>query len=285
LKERGITNQHHVKLLCEILDVNYDKIQRLQQEQEQSKNKKHNIDYDHSKLARSQSEAQAAPVIKPLNVPFEEWQSKLVEKYEALHTTVLNNLPNLWNAIEFGLSVKTILNIRGCTLPFAGIILGTPSSLKTLVIELLKKQKRANPFHTHSFSPKPFLSHSTAVKREELEFVDLLPKIKNKLFLTPELAPIFSARDEDLLQMLSILTSVLDGHGFESDTGAQGHRGYNEDIMFTWLGAVVDIPFRVHKQLSQLGAKLYFYRLPRLQQEEEDYFNQKSDDFEKGTSN
>jgi hypothetical protein len=81
--------------------------------------------------------------------------------------------------------------------------------------------------------------------------------------------------------MLSILTSVLDGHGFESDTGAQGHRGYNEDIMFTWLGAVVDIPFRVHKQLSQLGAKLYFYRLPRLQQEEEDYFDQKSDDFAK----
>jgi hypothetical protein len=185
LKERGITNQHHVKLLCEILDVNYDKIQRLQQEQEQSKNKKHNIDYDHSKLARSQSEAQAAPVIKPLNVPFEEWQSKLVEKYEALHTTALNNLPNLWNALEFGLSVKTILNIRGCTLPFAGIILGPPSSLKTLVIELLKKQKRANPFHTHSFSPKSFVSHSTAVKREELEFVDLLLKIKNKLFLTP----------------------------------------------------------------------------------------------------
>jgi hypothetical protein len=81
--------------------------------------------------------------------------------------------------------------------------------------------------------------------------------------------------------MLSILTSVLDGHGFESDTGAQGHRGYNEDIMFTWLGAVVDIPFRVHKQLSQLRAKLYFYRLPKVQHGEDDYFNQKSDDFAK----
>jgi hypothetical protein len=143
----------------EILDVNYDKIQ------DYNKNKKHNNDYDHSKLARSQSEAQAAPVIKPLNVQFEEWQSKLVEKYEALHTTVLNNLPNLWNALEFGLSVKTILNIRGCTLPFAGMILSPPSSLKTVVIELLKKQKRANPFHAHSFSPKSFLSHSTCCKK------------------------------------------------------------------------------------------------------------------------
>jgi hypothetical protein len=79
--------------------------------------------------------------------------------------------------------------------------------------------------------------------------------------------------------MLSILTSVLDGHGFESDTGAQGHRGYNEDIMFTWVGAVVDIPFRVHKQLSQLGAKLYFYRLPKVEHDEDHYFNQKDDDF------
>jgi hypothetical protein len=104
--------------------------------------------------------------------------------------------------LEFGLSIKNILHIKDCTLPFAGIILGPPSSLKTLVIELLKKQKRASPFHTHSFSPKSFVSHSTAVKREDFQLVDLLPKIKNKLFLTPEFAPIFSARDEDLLQML-----------------------------------------------------------------------------------
>jgi hypothetical protein len=208
---------------------------------------------------------------------FEEWQTNLLQRYEALHTTVANNLPSLWDALEFGLSVKTILNIKGCTLPFAGIILGPPSSLKTVVIELLKG--RRNTFHSHNFSPKSFVSHSTAVKREDLPFVDLLPKLKNKLFLTPELAPVFAAEDKDLLQMLSILTSVLDGHGFESDTGAQGHRGYNEDIMFTWLGAVVDIPFRVHKQLSQLGPKLYFYRLPKIEREENYYFDQKDDDF------
>src|ERR687885_2279644 len=45
LKEKGITNKDHVNLLSEILDVNYDKIRRLQ-EQEQSKNKKQNNDDD-----------------------------------------------------------------------------------------------------------------------------------------------------------------------------------------------------------------------------------------------
>jgi hypothetical protein len=218
---------------------------------------------------KSHNERQADEVAK--------WSEKLLEKYENLHKKVSNNLPNLWPAFEFALSVKTILNIRDCTLPFAGIILGPPSSLKTVVIELFKG--RTNTFHTHSFSPKAFVSHSTAVKREDLKNVDMLPKIKNKFFLTPELAPIFSARDEDLLQMLSILTSVLDGHGFESDTGAQGHRGYNEDTMFTWLGAVVDIPFRVHKQLSALGPKLYFFRLSKVEHDEDHYYNQKNEDF------
>ena len=32
-----------------------------------------------------------------------------------------------------------------------------------------------------------------------------------------------------------------------SDSGAHGHRGYDEDIMFTWAGAAVDIPYKVYK--------------------------------------
>jgi hypothetical protein len=109
------------------------------------------------------------------------WSEKLLEKYEKLHNTVLDNLPNLWNAFEFVLSVKAILNIKACTLPFAGIILSPPSSLKTLIIQLLKR--RPNTFYTHIFSPKSFVFHSTAVKRDELNNIDLLPKIKNKLLL------------------------------------------------------------------------------------------------------
>jgi tetratricopeptide (TPR) repeat protein len=226
-------------------------------------------DYDNNLLNDTENSQRADEAAK--------WSEKLLEKYEALRTTVSNNFPNLWTALEFALSVKTILNIRDCTLPFAGILLGPPSSLKTVVIELLKGH--TNTFHTHNFSPKSFVSHNSAVKKEKLQEIDMLPKIKNKLFLTPELAPIFSSSDEDLLLMLGILTSVLDGHGFESDSGAQGHRGYNEDIMFTWLGAVVDIPFKVHKQLSVLGPKLYFFRLPKVEHDEDHYYNQKDDNF------
>jgi hypothetical protein len=205
------------------------------------------------------------------------WTEKLLERYENLLKVVSNNLPNLWPALEFALSVKSILNIRHCTLPFAGILLGPPSSLKTVVIELFKGCEHT--FHTHDFSPRSWVSHNSAIKKDKLRDVDMLPKTKNKLFLTPELAPTFSARDEDLLQTLGILTSVLDGHGYTSDTGAQGHRGYDEDIMFTWLGAAVDIPYKVHKHLSLLGPKLYFFRLPRITQTEDSYFDQVNEDF------
>jgi hypothetical protein len=50
---------------------------------------------------------------------------------------------------------------------------------------------------------------------------------------------------------------ALYGHGYESHSGAHGHRGYNEKMTFVWVGAAVDIPRKVHKHLTTLGPKLY----------------------------
>jgi hypothetical protein len=51
--------------------------------------------------------------------------------------------------------------------------------------------------------------------------------------------------------------------------------------MFTWLGAVVDIPYKVHKLLGTLGPKLYFFRLDRMEQTEDDYYNIRNESFTK----
>ena len=45
-----------------------------------------------------------------------------------------------------------------------------------------------------------------------------------------------------MTQLLGIITRIADGQGYSSDSGAHGHRGYDEDIMFTWVGGAVDIP-------------------------------------------
>ena len=182
------------------------------------------------------------------------------------------NFPNLWESLEFELAVKNILHINNCTLPFAGIVLGSPSSMKTLGIELFRNTK--NAFYSDNFSAKSFVSHNTAVKREKLTQIDLLPKIKNKLFLTPELSPTFAKKDEELIELLGILIRVLDGKGYESDTGAQGHRGYSGEHMFVWIGAAVEISRKVHKYLSTLGPKLYFFRIPKSQRSEDQYYDQ-----------
>jgi hypothetical protein len=194
------------------------------------------------------------------NLTFEQWQSKLLEKYQNLKDVVQKTMPEIWPGLEFELSILRILSIEGCTLPFIGIILGRPSSYKTVIISLLKNWP--NVFYTDNFTARSFVSHSTAVNsKEELEEIDMLPKIKNKLFLTPELSPIFTTKEEDLIQLLGIITRIADGHGYVSDSGAHGHRGYDEDIMFTWTGAAVDIPYKVYKILGNLGAKLYFFRM------------------------
>lgn len=221
-----------------------------------------------------------APTSQPSQLPKPDpnySSAKLLEKFKYLQGVTLTNIPKLWPALELALSVKSILNIKGCNLPFAGILLGPASSLKTVSIELFRG--RDNTFYTDNFSGKAFVSHNSAVNKDKLKDIDMLPKIKNKFFLTPELAPTFAQREEELIQTLGIMARILDGHGYESDTGAQGHRGYNEDIMFTWLGAAVDIPYKVHRQLSVLGPKLYFYRLSKSEETEDYYYDIRNDNF------
>ena len=210
----------------------------------------------------------------------ETWRITLIKKYTNLMKVIQENLPQLKLQIELQLSVKSILNIKDCTLPLAVIVLGAPSSLKTQGIELFRKWPYT--YYTDNFSARSFVSHNTSVNREQLKEIDLLPKIKNKIFLTPELAPTFASKDDDLVQLLGIITRVVDGHGYFSNSGAHGGRGYEGPMMFVWIGAAVDIPKRVHKCLSTLGPKLYFLRLPKevYNNPEEEYLKQiKGTDF------
>jgi hypothetical protein len=185
----------------------------------------------------------------------------------------------MWHSLEFELSVLKVLNIEGCTLPFAGNVLGAPSSSKTLGIELFREYK--NVYYSDSFTPKAFVSHSTSVSKDELEDIDMLPKIKDKCLLVPELSSIFAKKDDEIIDTLGILTRVLDGHGYQSDSGAHGRRGYSGEYMFTIIGAAVEIPHKVHRFLSNLGPKLYFLRMPRIIKDDKEYIKMlKENNFE-----
>jgi hypothetical protein len=137
-----------------------------------------------------------------IQLSYDEWKIGLERRYHDLKKAIDENMPTLWEAMEFQLAVKSILNIKDCTLPFAGIILGPPSSSKTVGIEMFRGT--ANTFYTDSFSAKSFVSHNTSVPRDKLQEIDLLPKIKNKVFLSPELSPTFSKKDDELIEILGI---------------------------------------------------------------------------------
>jgi len=110
-------------------------------------------------------------------------------------------------------------------------------------------------------TPRCWVTHNTAVSEEKLAEIDMIPKIRNRHFLTPELAPIFTSDEKELNETVGTMCRLADGHGLATDTGAWGHRSYG-DTMFVWTGAAVDIPYKVYKMLAGLGPKIYFFRLP-----------------------
>ena len=158
---------------------------------------------------------------------FEEWQASVEKSYNKLHKTVDDNIKGAWAAFEFVLSILAILKIEEITLPFIGIILGPPSGVKTLILECLRKDakgnNRRNTFFTHNFNAHAIISHASALPRKAKEGSQhMLLKMKNNIVLTPELAPMFTRREEELKEILGILTAVADGTGYESDTGVSG---------------------------------------------------------------
>ena len=117
---------------------------------------------------------------------------------------------------------------------------GPPASAKTTVLDFFDTLSMVH--RTDNFTPASFVSHYAGKTAEDLSKIDLLPRIKGKCILIPELAPLFSARHEDLMKNFGTITRVFDGRGFESESGVHGHRGYSGDFLFAWLGATTPLP-------------------------------------------
>jgi hypothetical protein len=91
--------------------------------------------------------------------------------------------------------------------------------------------------------------------------VDLLPKLKDKVLLTKELAPLFRGSDDELRANFATLTAVLDGKGHVSASGVHGTRGYDGRIVFNWLGGTTPIPARTDVIMGQMGNRLLRYEI------------------------
>ncbi len=202
--------------------------------------------------------APPAPVVtdkRPLTVEppeqpigFDQWQA-----------TIAANFPAFTRAAQICASVVAQLLLNDVANPFALALVDVPASGKTITLNFFDVPDLA--YTTDSFTPASFVSHASNVKREELAKVDMLPRIRFRTLIVRDLAPIFGAKEDDLLKSLGILTRALDGEGLEIDSGVHGKRGYKGDWLFMLLAGTTPIPPRVFKVMGTLGSRLFFLAL------------------------
>ena len=181
--------------------------------------------------------------------------------------------PELVDIVLAELAVFGTLALAKRTKPLSLIFEGRSGSGKTAVVQMvfpLDDKLKDKVYRSDKFTPKSFVSHAANVKEDNLAKIDMLPRLRDKVLVTKELAPIFRGRKEELTDNFSILISVLDGKGFTSDSGMRGQRGYKEDIVFNWIGATTPIPAETHRLMSQLGTRLLFYEVSSLEPTEEE---------------
>jgi hypothetical protein len=173
--------------------------------------------------------------------------------------TVRQNFPEspvVWVATDACLSVCATLLLRDISHPVGLNLQDVPSSWKTTVLDFFDVPDVT--YRSDHFTPKSFVTHAANVKRQELQEIDLLPRIQNRVMVVPELAPLFGVRKEDLLDNIAILTRVFDGKGLITDSGVRGRRGYQGDYIFAWLGATTPLPDAVWYMLGKLGSRWLF---------------------------
>ncbi len=182
---------------------------------------------------------------------------------------VENNFPDAIFETKVLLSAVATLLLKDLSNPIGLIFVGNPSNIKTTVISFGYGLDGIT-FKSDDFSPKAFVSHATNVSEEKLEEIDLLPKIKDNVFLIPEMAPVFSKRKEDLVENIGILTRIFDGEGLERDSGARGHRGYTGKYLFVMVGATTPLGWHIWDILGKLGNRWLFLNVEREEKTEEE---------------
>jgi hypothetical protein len=170
--------------------------------------------------------------------------------------TFEQHFPGLWPAVDLGLSVCATLLLADNANPVAVIYVGGPSSSKTTVADMFADHPLT--YVSDNFTPAAFVSHAANVSRTELDKVDLLPRIQHKVLITPEMAPVFRGKEDELAKRFAILTRVLDGQGLQTDSGTHGQRGYRGDYLFAWLGCTTPFEDKVWRVMAQLGSRLFF---------------------------
>jgi hypothetical protein len=190
-----------------------------------------------------------------------ECQRRLGNVQEA----ILNNFPELLLHFLAALAVCGILALKKGWKPVALVFEGLPGPGKSLILNCIlgagdkRPTVKAHLYRSDKFTTASFVSQSATVPKDQLKGVDLLPKIRQKVLITPELAPTFRGKREEVEERFGMLARVLDGRGLTLDGGTHGKRGYEGDYAFVWLGATTPLPETAFEAMASVGNRIFFY--------------------------
>lgn len=204
------------------------------------------VDEENGEPAQARYARFPAPKVK---IEKEEWLRVIGEQF-----------PRLVATTEVCGSVVAQVLIQDVTNPFALILTDRPASGKTITINFFRKLPELMYF-TSDFTPASFVTSIAARSEEQLQKIDLLPKVRWKTLLVKDLAPLLSDNDDTLRKHLGMLTDILDGEGFRKESGVYGSRGYTGDYLFMFLAASTPFAPRVWKQMAGMGQRLFFLGL------------------------
>jgi hypothetical protein len=177
--------------------------------------------------------------------------------------------PECVAAAEVGVAVLLQLLINDVRNPFGLVYVDVPSAGKTITLNFFSELGEL-VYLTDHFTPASLVSHASNRKQEDLEKIDLLPRIRHRMLIVRDLAPLFAERQENRLKSLGVLTRVFDGEGYESDSGVHGKRGYKGDYTFMFLAGSTPIAPSVWKDMGTLGNRLFFLNMNAPDKSEEE---------------
>lgn len=186
---------------------------------------------------------------------------------------VRHNFPDLVFPAEMGLAIMAQILIKDVSNPFALVLVDMPSSGKTITVNFFAGIEGLT-YASDKFTPASFVSNASNVKKKDLPKLDLLPRIRYKMFILRDLATLFSKRDDDLAESLGIMTRILDGEGLTTDTGVHGQREYTGDFLFMLLAASTPISPKVWKVMGNLGSRLFFLNMHTQEKSEDELAEQ-----------
>lgn len=173
--------------------------------------------------------------------------------------TVVKNFDEAqWHLTEAILSTHATLFINGIQNCAGLIVVGQSGAGKTTGLKFFEGLDEQF-YRSDEVTPASFVSHDASRTGEELEEIDLLPRIKHKSILCHDMETWFATDRETIREKMSKMTHLMDGEGLTRDSGSHGKRGYEGDYRFSFIGASTPLTSRAWEVMGNAGYRFVFY--------------------------